>query len=170
MCETKSRRENTSDFRIIFCCVGMRLQNRKCTFSTTVAHTTVYISRYCSMHSRCSYRAAHTMCARAYNAVATLCHVASIIGFPAGERLASFLCVNLTLSLSHIHTRTHVCTRAHTYTYIFFLRLFFFDHVENLTTFWILKKMEISNTTSLNERERERDRVLIFFENISKRI
>lgn len=38
------------------------------------------------MHSRHSYRGVHTMCARAYNAAVTLCHVASIIGFPAGER------------------------------------------------------------------------------------
>lgn len=50
------------------------------------ARTSVYISSYCSMHSRRSYRGVHTMCARAYNASVTLCHVASIIGFPAGER------------------------------------------------------------------------------------
>lgn len=50
------------------------------------ARTSVYISSYCSMHSRHSYRGVHTICARAYNAAVTLRHVASIMGFPAGER------------------------------------------------------------------------------------
>lgn len=36
------------------------------------------------------------MCARAYNAAATLYHVASIIGFPAGERAVSSHCANST--------------------------------------------------------------------------